>query len=69
MKSLRSLLFGKWFFAILLLVSLFDVAADIAERLRLDYWLPLNSLSIAFSVIMALLAGWMFLDLHTRRSC
>jgi hypothetical protein len=61
-------LFGKWFFAILFFVSALDVASDIAERFRMEYWRPLNALSIVLSVAVAILAGWMFFDLHTRRS-
>jgi hypothetical protein len=66
-RGMRSFLFGKWFFALLFVVSTLDVAADVAERLHAEFWHPLNALSIIFSVVVAILAGWMFFDLHTRR--
>src|SRR5574340_638619 len=65
--GLRSFLFSKWFFAILFVVSVFDVAADIAERLRSESWVSLNSISLGLSLVVAILAGWMFLDLNARR--
>ena len=66
-KSLRSLLFSKWFFAALFFTSITDLASDIAERSGLQFWGWLNAISIGLSAVVALLAGWMFLDLHTRK--
>ncbi len=61
-------MFSKWFFGLLFVISAFDVAADVAEWLHAESWMLLNSLSLVLSAVVALLAGWMFVDLHTRRT-
>lgn len=67
MRRLRSILFSKWFFAMLFVVSVVDLGADIAERAALSFAGLLNIVSIVMSLFVALLAGWMFFDLHTRK--
>ncbi len=67
MRILRSFLFSKWFFALLFFISIFDLATDVAARSRMQYWAPLNAISTGLSALVALLAAWMFLDLHTRK--
>lgn len=67
MPGFRSFLFGKWFFALLFFASSFDVATDLVQRARLAYSGAMNGISIGLSVLIAALAAWMFVDLHTRR--
>ncbi len=67
MRWFRSFLFSKWFFALLFFAAIFDVATDLVERARLQYWGSMNAVSIGLSALVAFLAAWMFVDLHTRK--
>jgi hypothetical protein len=64
---IRSLLFSKWFFALLFFASLVDLGADIADVAHFQFRTILDYASIVMSIVIAVLAGWMFVDLHTRR--
>jgi hypothetical protein len=64
MKSMRAWLYSRWFFAFLALTSILDLIADLAERYW--NWTNLNDLAIGLDVLVALLTGWMFIDLQRR---
>ncbi len=62
---MRSFLYSKWFFLMLALVCLVDMAADWSDRL----WAfrPLHVAAVSLDAVAAALALWMFADLHRRR--
>ncbi len=62
---MRRFLYSKWFFLMLGVVCLIDLAADLGEHIW--GWTDLNLLAIAMDAIAAFLAVWIFLDLHGRR--
>ncbi len=63
----RSFLYSKWFFAWLLVVAIFDLAADVVELTHSEYANTVLGISIGLSALVAILAGWIFVDLHTRK--
>jgi hypothetical protein len=66
-RILRQLLFSKWFFGLLAVVLLLDMASDIAEQLHPLHFQLLNKISLFFDVIALILVLWMFIDLSRRR--
>lgn len=64
---MRSLLFSKWFFGLLAVVLLLDMASDVAEHLHPQYYQTLNYISLVFDAIGLILVLWMFIDLSRRR--
>jgi hypothetical protein len=61
----RQFLYSKWFFGCLLIVSLLDISADLAEEFW--GWNKLNILAIGIDLVVAGLCAWIFIDLHRRR--
>jgi hypothetical protein len=64
-RGVRAFLYSKWFFGLLAVVCLIDLAADCSERIW--GWTDINWLAIAMDTIAAALAIWIFADLHGRR--
>jgi hypothetical protein len=63
---MRKLLYSKWFFLILALVCAVDLFADVGEQIW--GWGFLNKVAIALDCVALLLSGWIFADLHARRT-
>ncbi len=66
-RALHRFLFSKWFFGLLAILALFDLTTDVLEHVHPRYWEVLNIASILLDCSLAILAGWMFLDLHSRK--
>ena len=64
-ERLRSFLYSKWFFGVLAVVCLIDLAADLTEHVW--GWTDINLVAILMDTIAAGLSVWIFTDLHRRR--
>lgn len=61
----RGFLYSKWFFLFLAVIVVIDLLADIGEEVW--GWTGLNELAIVMDIVAAILALWIFADLHHRR--
>lgn len=63
--AFRQFLYSKWFFGLLVIVSLLDMSTDLS--MYFWGWSGLTVFVIGLDIIVSGLCLWIFLDLHRRR--
>jgi hypothetical protein len=64
-ETMRKLLYSKWYFLLLAVISLVNLLADVMEEIW--GWNFLNKVAIPMDAAALFLSVWMFADLHSRR--
>jgi hypothetical protein len=67
LNFVRRCIYNRWFYAALAVVCLLDAATDLTDLLTFSRNSALDLLSFVASVVAALFAGAVFIDLHLRR--